>query len=398
MNKPPIQRTLTYIAWGLAGLVALGGVIGAINDAVELITPLVTYVGTIVIVVSWGFAQWWLRRYPIEWKDKGGHVVTIRKINRGFFLPILGMIVLLWVPRIIKPKPTVDDLAEVAPPASTHSPTSVIVSPTSFVTPQPTVSPTSLFFEGETKEPPAATPTQPFIEPTQPIDSIVFDEVDNPINQMFPLYVGYKWTYNFGRFAQTSPDDVTVSTGQYTEQILFIETGLSDFARIIAVVQTGEDYQSSCSNGLYISGDINLWYVVDDSRFYTACSRATAYRIANAISYEDEQDVGDILKTPEYIVPFEVGNVWAFWADLPEREDTNYQWHVQDIVDVSVPAGEFTDCFRLLFNTTSASTIRWVCPDVGLVAFEYHHYGTPNDYRAELVDFEFAESTETTSD
>jgi hypothetical protein len=42
---------------------------------------------------------------------------------------------------------------------------------------------------------------------------------------------------------------------------------------------------------------------------------------------------------------------------------------------------------RLALITRPDETIRWVCPGVGIVVWEYHHHGPVSDYRVELVSF-----------
>lgn len=96
------QRYLQYIAWFLAGLLALGTLVGAINDSLDLITPTVTYVGTILIVVGWFGLQLYLRHHGVEWRFEGAETPNrMRRLNIGYVLPILGMIALLWIPRLL---------------------------------------------------------------------------------------------------------------------------------------------------------------------------------------------------------------------------------------------------------------------------------------------------------
>jgi hypothetical protein len=82
-----------------------------------------------------------------------------------------------------------------------------------------------------------------------------------------------------------------------------------------------------------------------------------------------------------------VGAVWGADPAFPAREDTFYQWHVEARTDVDVPAGRFKDCFALAYRTNPDHLMRWVCPGVGLVAWEYDHHGTVEQYRAELKEW-----------
>lgn len=209
---------------------------------------------------------------------------------------------------------------------------------------------------------------------------------------VFPEFLGYTWTYNVSRVSGLINDESRqYEIGQFTRRIASIETGINDYVRIIAVDQSGENFLSQCATTL-ASGDLDIWYVIDNHRFYTACSKNEAYEIAMDLRNEVEEGPTERLLTPDYVLPFEVGNLWAWDPSLPPREDTNYQWHIQAKVDVDVAAGRFEECYRIVLSTLGSSTIKWVCPGIGLVAEEYHHYGAVDDYRAELVSYGLAET------
>lgn len=93
------QRMMRYGEWILAGLLALGAFIGAINDALSFVTWPVTIWGTLILVGGWFAIQAYLQRHPQAW-SYGDNQVRITRLNIGHALPLLGMILLLWVPRL----------------------------------------------------------------------------------------------------------------------------------------------------------------------------------------------------------------------------------------------------------------------------------------------------------
>jgi hypothetical protein len=47
-----------------------------------------------------------------------------------------------------------------------------------------------------------------------------------------------------------------------------------------------------------------------------------------------------------------------------------YWWHIETIESIEVPAGEFHDCFKLLFTSAPGEEYRWFCPGIGYVKIE----------------------------
>jgi tetratricopeptide (TPR) repeat protein len=94
MNRVPApQKYLIYLTWVFAGFMGLGGVISVLSDAFDFITRPIAIGGTVLIILFWFAAQQYLKRYPYRLK-KG----RITRLNFGMALPLLGMIVLLWLP------------------------------------------------------------------------------------------------------------------------------------------------------------------------------------------------------------------------------------------------------------------------------------------------------------
>ena len=213
----------------------------------------------------------------------------------------------------------------------------------------------------------------------------------DPANLMdfFPMHIGAQWTYQYSQFtepASASEDDANPRLGQFTQTVAVLDTGLSDRIKVVGLKVSGENFLNFCiqeGNQPY-SGDLETWLVIDSSSLYRACSRQEAYAIARERLSAPDKFALSSGALPMFQAPFEVGKVWPAFPDLPPRDDTAYQWLVESQVDVTLPAGEFKDCYRILLRTMPDTTVRWVCPGVGLVAEEYHHNGAINDYSYEL--------------
>lgn len=91
----------------------------------------------------------------------------------------------------------------------------------------------------------------------------------------------------------------------------------------------------------------------------------------------------------EYLYPIKVGTKWED-PDLPGmlvREDNMYAYYVEGMEDVTVPAGTFKNCFKIVFRTLPDHTIEWFHPEVGVVKAEYVHHGTVTNWVSELKEF-----------
>jgi hypothetical protein len=61
-----------------------------------------------------------------------------------------------------------------------------------------------------------------------------------------------------------------------------------------------------------------------------------------------------------------------------------YFSYVEKIEDVTVPAGTFKNCFKIVFRTLPDDTTEWFFPSMGIVRVEYHHHGTIDNWIIEL--------------
>ena len=125
-------------------------------------------------------------------------------------------------------------------------------------------------------------------------------------------------------------------------------------------------------------GIITFFYVVDNKnrRIYSYSNEEIRTILSN------DKDI-TIRGSPEYIFPLQVGLKWGEPESM-KRKDNMYVFFVEKIEDVTVPAGTFKNCFKIVYYTLPDETIQWFCPNVGVIRFECRHHGTINNLVSEL--------------
>lgn len=215
-----------------------------------------------------------------------------------------------------------------------------------------------------------------------------YSTTNNEVSQMFPYFVGSEWTYQYVELKETSDGKLERSEGQFQEKVVTVENAFGDYSRIIGIEVTGDSLLAPCVANSLTESSPDYWIVIAATAMYYACDRLEANGVVQAI--RDLVETGKpipVVFSPEFELPLEIGKTWGeeVIEGAPTRDDTDYQWYVQAQVDVGVPAGEFTNCFKVIYYTLPEDLIRWVCPEVGIVAGEYHHHGSQDDYRFELI-------------
>ena len=87
------------------GFLALGSSFSAIRDALPLVNPWTTYIGTGLIVVTGACVQFYLTRHPLAWVTRG-HESRITRLGIRPIFVFVGALVLLWIPRFISDSKT----------------------------------------------------------------------------------------------------------------------------------------------------------------------------------------------------------------------------------------------------------------------------------------------------
>ena len=77
MKKPLYQILIEKAYFIIGGMLALGGFIGAINDASQRIDYRIAIVITVLLVVTWFFVERFLRQRRIHWCTEDGIPISI---------------------------------------------------------------------------------------------------------------------------------------------------------------------------------------------------------------------------------------------------------------------------------------------------------------------------------
>lgn len=173
---------------------------------------------------------------------------------------------------------------------------------------------------------------------------------------------------------------------QYSETVVSVQV-FGSRVRLIELTRdgTGSGYVY-CKSGEKQNNDLHFWFIVSGPSVYSQCSQKEARELASFLSKSSSSR--DLPKdVEEYVLPFKVGAYWGADPSQPKREDKFYQWNVEAKKSVAVPAGNFNDCYELVYQTLPDDEERWICTNRGLVADEYTHHGWVNHYRIELQSF-----------
>lgn len=99
-KKPIYQVLLTWIVLIFTGFIVPGSLLDSISNAITLITPQIASWGSATILIIWTIALVYLRFHPITWITREGKPIRITKVNSRINLPLLGIILLLWIPQL----------------------------------------------------------------------------------------------------------------------------------------------------------------------------------------------------------------------------------------------------------------------------------------------------------
>jgi hypothetical protein len=102
LNKPTHQKLLWATGFVLAGFIAFGNILDALNNSFSLITPWVTCIGTVFVLGLWCIAEFRVRRHGISWLVRNKNLIRVTRLGLQVRLGIFGVIIALWIPTIVK--------------------------------------------------------------------------------------------------------------------------------------------------------------------------------------------------------------------------------------------------------------------------------------------------------
>jgi hypothetical protein len=121
MRAPLYQRLVKFTSYTLLGVVAIGALCDAFSNAISVIKPITTYASTAIAILLWVAATITIRMYPVRWVIKGGKQVRIKKLGTGLNLTLMGIVIFLWIPRLLDPKQLYSHLQVTVEPRSDRS-------------------------------------------------------------------------------------------------------------------------------------------------------------------------------------------------------------------------------------------------------------------------------------
>lgn len=98
------QALIKWLGGGLAALLLFGAVLDTLSNAATWITPAVTYVGSFAVVVTVCALQVCFKVWGLRWRQ-GDQLTTIRSFSWKPISSAVGILTLLWIPRLLTPFP-----------------------------------------------------------------------------------------------------------------------------------------------------------------------------------------------------------------------------------------------------------------------------------------------------
>ncbi|MGH7454994.1 MAG: hypothetical protein ACRENG_26795, partial [bacterium] len=84
----------------LLGMLAAGEFFDTLVNTLLLVTPRMTYISSTAIIGIWAFLEMLLKRRGLLWHAKDGQPVRIRGLGNKVRGALIGVIILLWLPRV----------------------------------------------------------------------------------------------------------------------------------------------------------------------------------------------------------------------------------------------------------------------------------------------------------
>jgi hypothetical protein len=89
------------LAIASSGFLIFGSILDAISNSISIITPVLTYTFTPIIILGSISAHYYLRKFPLKIPKPEEEMDTINGLNLKAVGVIIGVIILLWIPRFI---------------------------------------------------------------------------------------------------------------------------------------------------------------------------------------------------------------------------------------------------------------------------------------------------------
>lgn len=199
-----------------------------------------------------------------------------------------------------------------------------------------------------------------------------------PDTNYFPLAEGNYWVYEDRIEIQDPQGNFEVENKYIGEKVKVRRINQLRTLKVLSTETRGDFKIAKMQEEGTPEGTITFFYIVDNKngRVYSYNNEQIKTILPN------KKDV-NIEGSPEYIFPLQIGSKWGD-AESLKRTDNMYFFFVEKMEDLTVPAGAFKNCFKIIQRTLPDETIQWFYLGVGIVRLEYRHHGSINNLVSEL--------------
>ncbi len=92
---------IKIFALAFSGMLLIGSFLDAVSNSISVVTPRTTYTLTPVIIVVAAFVHFWLKNRPFTVTKDDGQIEEYSGLNHKAIALLLGVVMLLWIPRFI---------------------------------------------------------------------------------------------------------------------------------------------------------------------------------------------------------------------------------------------------------------------------------------------------------
>ena len=100
LTPPSYQRAWPWAVSIILGMLAAGALLDSIANTFLLITSRITYISSIMIIGMWMLLMVLLKKHGLVWSTKDDQQVRIRRLRVKVKGAVIGVMVLLWLPRV----------------------------------------------------------------------------------------------------------------------------------------------------------------------------------------------------------------------------------------------------------------------------------------------------------
>ncbi len=95
--------------WTIGGVLLFGSLLGALSNAISLISPAGTYIATVFALLAYLLCSLFARIKGFYYSTSDGKTIIIKGLGPKIHAFLAGFILLLWLPRIIPKSDSMDD-------------------------------------------------------------------------------------------------------------------------------------------------------------------------------------------------------------------------------------------------------------------------------------------------